>query len=339
MTALRLRRAAPYRILGAMRAIQISRHGGPEVLTPVEVDEPSPGPGEVLVRTRAIGVNFIDTYFREGVYARELPFVPGSEGVGVIEAVGEGTPDLVAGDRVAWCQVPSSYAQYVVAPAESVVTVPEGIDDDVAASMLLQGLTAHYLITDTHRASAGDHVLITAGAGGVGQLLIQLAVAHGFRVITTTSTEEKADLCRDLGAHHVLLYPEATPERVRELAEGGVAAVFDGVGRDTFDDSLAVLARRGTLVLFGAASGPVPPVDPQRLNAAGSVFLTRPTLADYIATTEEFRGRAGEVLEGLVDGTLRLSVGATFGLSEAAEAHRALQERRTTGSVTLDPDR
>ena len=320
-----------------MRAIQISRHGGPEVLTPVEVEVPSPGPGEVLVRTRAIGVNFIDTYFREGVYARELPFVPGSEGVGVIEAVGEGTPDLVAGDRVAWCQVPSSYAQYVVAPAESVVTVPEGIDDDVAASMLLQGLTAHYLITDTHRASAGDHVLITAGAGGVGQLLIQLAVAHGFRVITTTSTEEKADLCRDLGAHHVLLYPEATPERVRELAEGGVAAVFDGVGRDTFDDSLAVLARRGTLVLFGAASGPVPPVDPQRLNAAGSVFLTRPSLAHHILTREELEWRAGEVFEWIRNGTLTVRIGGTYSLQDAKQAHEDLENRRTTGKLLLIP--
>ncbi|MDV6297667.1 quinone oxidoreductase [Dietzia maris] len=322
-----------------MRAIEISRHGGPEVLTPVEAGVPSPGPGDVLVRTTAIGVNYIDTYFREGTYARDLPFVAGSEGTGVVEELGEGTPDLMVGDRVAWCQVPGSYAQYVVAPAESLVTVPEGIDDEVAASMLLQGLTAHYLITDTHRALPGDTVLITAGAGGVGQLLIQLAVAHGHRVITTTSTEEKADLCRELGAHHVLLYPDATPERIRELSHGGVSVVFDGVGRDTFDDSLASLARRGTLVLFGAASGPVPPVDPQRLNAAGSVFLTRPSLGDFIAGTGEFRERAGEVLEGIVDGSLRLTVGATFGLSEAADAHRALQSRQTTGSVVLDPAR
>lgn len=322
-----------------MRAIQINEHGGPEVLEPVELPVPRPGPGEVLVRTSAVGVNYIDTYFREGIYARDLPFVPGSEGSGVVEAVGEGTSDLVVGDRVAWCQVPGSYAQYVVAPADSLVVVPEGVDDDVAASMLLQGLTAHYLITDTHRAGEGEWVLITAGAGGVGQLLIQLAVSRGFRVITTTSTEAKAELCRGLGAEHVLLYPDATPERVRELSGGGVAVVFDGVGRDTFDASLASLARRGTLVLFGAASGPVPPVDPQRLNAAGSVFLTRPTLADYIATTEEYRARASEVLEGIVDGSLRLSVGATFGLSEASEAHHALQSRHTTGSIVLDPDR
>ena len=322
-----------------MRAIEISRHGGPEVLTSVEVGVPSPGPGEVLVRTTAIGVNYIDTYFREGLYAHDLPFIPGSEGAGVVEKLGEGTPDLTVGDRVSWCQVPGSYAQYVVAPAESLVTVPEGIDDEVAASMLLQGLTAHYLITDTHRAVPGDTVMITAGAGGVGQLLIQLATTHGYQVITTTSTEEKAELCRNLGAHHVLLYPDATPEKVRELSGGGVSVVFDGVGRDTFDDSLASLARRGTLVLFGAASGPVPPVDPQRLNVAGSVFLTRPSLGDFIADTTEFRDRAGEVLEGIVDGSLRLSVGATYGLSEAVEAHRALQSRETTGSVTLDPAR
>ncbi len=291
------------------------------------------------MRTTAIGVNFIDTYFREGIYPRDLPFVPGSEGAGVVEAVGAEARGLVVGDRVAWCQVPGSYAQYVVAPAEALVAVPDGVDDPVAASMLLQGLTAHYLITDTHRAVGGDTVLITAGAGGVGQLLIQMAVARGFRVITTTSTEEKAGLCRGLGAHHVLLYPDATAERVRELSDGGVSAVFDGVGRDTFDTSLASLERRGSLVLFGAASGPVPPVDPQRLNAAGSVFLTRPTLADYIATADEYRDRAAEVMGALVDGTLRLTVGATFALSEAADAHRALQSRATTGSITLDPTR
>ena len=322
-----------------MRAIQIAQHGGPEVLAPAELATPSPGPGEVLVRTTAIGVNFIDTYLREGIYPHDLPFVPGSEGAGVVEAVGEDTRDLVVGDRVAWCQVPGSYAEFVAAPAEALVAVPDGVDDHIAASMLLQGLTAHYLITDTHRAAGGDTVMITAGAGGVGQLLIQMAVARGFRVITTTSTEDKARLCRDLGAHHVLLYPEATPERIRDLSEGGVAVAFDGVGRDTFDTSLASLARRGTLVLFGAASGPVPPVDPQRLNAAGSVFLTRPTLADYIATTDEYRERAAEVMEALVDGSLRLTVGATFGLAEAAEAHRALQARVTTGSITLDPTR
>lgn len=322
-----------------MRAIEISRHGGPEVLTTVETDTPAPGPGEVLVRTTAIGVNYIDTYFRQGIYESELPFIPGSEGSGAIEAIGPDTPDLVVGDRVAWCQVSGSYATHVVAPADALVKVPDDIDDHVAASMLLQGLTAHYLVTDTHRASEGDTVMITAGAGGVGQLLIQLAVAHGFRVITTTSTEEKAQLCRELGAHHVLLYEQATPERVRELTDGGVVVVFDGVGRDTFDTSLASLARRGTMVLFGAASGPVPPVDPQRLNAAGSVFLTRPKLGDFIATPKEYRERAAEVMEAILDGALRLNVGATFGMSEAEHAHRALQARHTTGSITLDPTR
>lgn len=320
-----------------MRAIQVSRHGGPEVLDAVEAVTPAARPGEVLVRTSAIGVNYIDTYLREGIYPGEVPFIPGSEGAGVVESVGEGTPDLVPGDRVAWCQVPGSYAQYVAAPAQALVAVPDELPDGVAASMLLQGLTAHYLITDTHRARGGDTVVVTAGAGGVGQLLIQMAVARGYRVITTTSTEAKADVCRGLGAHHVLLYPDATPERVRELSDGGAAVVFDGVGRDTFDSSLASLGRRGTLVLFGAASGPVPPVDPQRLNAAGSVFLTRPTLSDFIATTEEYRERAAEVMEGLVDGSLTLNVGATFALSDAAGAHRALQARSTAGSIILDP--
>ncbi len=322
-----------------MRAIQITRHGGPEVLTPVDVVTPGAGPGEVIVRTTAIGVNFIDTYLREGAYPTELPYIPGSEGTGVVEVLGEGAEGVVVGDRVAWCQAPSSYAQRVRVSTDSLVTVPDGIGDDVAASMLLQGLTAHYLVTDTHRAAAGDTVLVTAGAGGVGQLLIQMAVARGFRVVTTTSTSEKAELCQERGAHHVLLYPEATPERIRQLSDGGVATVFDGVGRDTFDTSLASLRRRGSLVLFGAASGPVPPVDPQRLNAAGSVFLTRPTLADYLATPAEFHWRAGEVTGGLVDRTLLLSVGTTFALSESAAAHRALHSRVTTGSVTLDPSR
>lgn len=322
-----------------MRAIQINEHGAADVLTPVDLDIPVPESGQVLVRTTALGVNYIDTYLREGIYPSDLPFIPGSEGAGVVEAAGEGTAGLVVGDRVAWCQVPGSYAQYVLAPAESLVAVPDGVEDHVAASMLLQGLTAHYLITDTHHAEGGETVLITAGAGGVGQLLIQMAVARGYRVITTTSTEEKADLCRALGAHHVLLYPEATPERIRELSGDGVAAAFDGVGAATFDTSLTSLRTRGTVVLFGAASGPVPPVDPQRLNAAGSVFLTRPTLAHYIATTAEYRVRAAEVMESLLDGTLRLSVGATFGLSAAASAHRALQSRKTTGSIVLDPQR
>ncbi len=322
-----------------MRAIEVAAHGGPDVLSPVDRDTPTPGAGAVLVRTSSIGVNYIDTYFREGSYSRELPYIPGTEGAGRVEAVGAGTPDFVVGDRVAWCQVPGSYAQFVVAPVAELIAVPDGIPDHIAASMLLQGLTAHYLISDTHRATGGDTVLVTAGAGGVGQLLIQMAVARGFRVIATTSTESKAQLCRELGAHRVLLYPDATPERIRDLSEGGVSVVFDGVGRDTFDSSLASLARRGTLVLFGAASGSVPPVDPQRLNAAGSVFLTRPTLADFIATTGEYRMRAAEVLDALIEGSLTLTVGETFALSDAAEAHRALHARRTTGSITLDPTR
>jgi len=320
-----------------MRHVTVTRHGGPEVLDLVEGPEPTPGHGEVLVRVSAVGVNYIDTYFREGAYATELPYTPGSEGAGVVEALGPGARGLAVGDRVAWCQVPGSYAEYVAGPVERFVPVEAGIDDHVAASVLLQGLTAHYLVTDTHRARPGDPVLVTAGAGGVGQLLVQLAVERGFRVVTTTSTPEKAAVCRALGAEHVLSYDEATPDRVRELTGGGVATVFDGVGRDTFDAGLASLRPRGSMVLFGAASGPVPPIDPQRLNSAGSLFLTRPTLAHYIATTEEFRERSDEVLGAVADGSLRLTVGATFPLSRAADAHRALESRGTTGSVTLDP--
>ena len=326
-----------------MRRILIDRHGGPEVLRPEEAEAPTPGPGEALVRVAAVGVNFIDTYQREGVYPMDLPYVPGSEGAGTIADLGPDTGDgagrFRVGDRVVWCQVPGSYAEYVVAPVDTLVAVPDGIDDRVAASMLLQGITAQYLLTECGHTAPGDTVLVTAGAGGVGQILIQMAVARGLTVVTTTSTEEKAALCRDLGAHHVLLYPEATPERIRELSDGGVAAVFDGVGRATFDTGLDSLRPRGYMVLFGAASGPVPPVDPQRLNAAGSVFLTRPSLAAYVATDDEFRRRADEVLGALADGTVRLSVGEVVPLSEAGNAHRMLESRATTGSVVLDPTR
>ena len=320
-----------------MRHVQVDRHGGPEVLELVEGHDPVPGPGQVLVRTRMIGVNYIDTYLREGLYPSELPHIPGSEGVGVVERLGPGEHRWRVGDRVSWCQVPGSYAELVCAPDAALVAVPEEMDAPVAASALLQGLTAHYLVNDCHRAVPGDTVLVTAGAGGVGQLLIQMALARGLQVVTTTSTPAKAEICRALGAQHVLTYDRAVPELIRELSGGGVATVFDGVGRDTFDAGLASLRPRGHMVLFGAASGPVPPVDPQRLNSGGSLFLTRPTLAHYIASEQEFRHRATEVLAALADGSLRLEVGAVFGLSAAAQAHRELQQRRTTGSVVLDP--
>ena len=299
--------------------------------------DPEPGIGEILVRPTRIGVNYIDTYFREGIYPRETPYIPGDEAAGVVVTVGTGVSEFAPGDRVAWCRAESSYSQYVRVPAAHAIKVPEGLSDEVAASALLQGMTAHYLVNDTHHAEAGDYVLVHAGAGGVGQLLIQMCVAKGLKVIATTSTEDKAQIARDRGAQAVLAYEDATPETIKRMTDGGVATVFDGVGASTFDNSLGSLRVRGSMVLYGAASGPVPPFDIQRLNSGGSLQLTRPSLAHFIGTREEFLARAGAVLNALNSGELVLEVGATFPLSEAAEAHRALQSRATRGSIVLDP--
>lgn len=320
-----------------MHAIVVFSHGGPDVLEYAEVKDPEPGIGEILVRPVRIGVNFIDTYFREGLYPRETPYIPGDEGAGVVVTVGTGVSDFSPGDRVAWCRAESSYAQYVRVPAAHAVKVPDELSDDVAASALLQGMTAHYLVNDTHRAVPGDYVLVHAGAGGVGQLLIQMCVRKGFKVIATTSTDDKAQIARAKGAQAVLRYEDATPETITRMTDGGVATVFDGVGASTFDNSLSSLRARGTMVLYGAASGPVPPFDIQRLNSGGSLQLTRPTLAHFISTREEFLVRANDVLGALARGELVLDVGATFPLSEAVRAHRALQSRATTGSIVLDP--
>lgn len=320
-----------------MHAIVVFEHGGPEVLEYSEVADPEPGIGELLVRPLRIGVNYIDTYFREGQYPRETPYIPGDEGAGVVVTVGAGVTDFAPGDRVAWCTAPSSYAQYVRVPAASAVPVPEGLSDEVAASALLQGMTAHYLTRDTHRARPGDTVLVHAGAGGVGQLLIQMCVQAGFKVIATASTPEKAEIARSRGAEIVLGYEEATPTTIRRLSDGGVHTVFDGVGAATFDASLGSLAVRGTLVAYGAASGPIPPFDIQRLNSGGSLSVIRPTLAHFIRTREELLARAGSVLGALASGELVLDVGASFPLSEAERAHRALESRATTGSIVLDP--
>ncbi|WP_127783110.1 quinone oxidoreductase [Rhodococcus sp. X156] len=322
-----------------MRAIQITATGGPEVLVPTTVAEPVPGPGELLVSVAAAGVNYIDTYYRTGQYPVELPSVPGLEGAGVVQALGADVTDFAVGDRVAWCSAPGSYAEQVVVPASAAVAVPAGVPDDQAASALLQGMTAHYLLTSTYPAQPGDTVLLHAGAGGVGLMLTQLAVAAGVTVITTVSTDAKAELSRTAGAAHVLRYGDDLAAQVRELTAGeGVAAVYDGVGAATFDASLAALRVRGTLALFGAASGPVPPVDPQRLNAAGSLYLTRPTLAHYTRNRPELTWRADAVFGAVVDGSLRVRVGATYPLSEAAQAHRDLQARSTTGSLVLLPE-
>lgn len=321
-----------------MRAIEIRENGGPDVLTPIELPEPVPGSGELLVRVEAAGVNFIDTYFRSGQYSRPLPYVPGDEGAGIVEHVGPDVTEFVVGQRVVWASAPGSYAEMVVVPARVAVAVPDGVPAEEAASALLQGMTAHYLIESTYPAAPGETVLVHAGAGGVGLLLTQLAVAKGVHVITTVSTSEKENLSRAAGARDVLRYEDDIAERVRALTDGeGVHAVYDGVGAATFEQSLASLRVRGTLALFGAASGPVPPFDPQRLNAAGSIFLTRPTLGHHVRDRSELEWRAGAVFKAVVDGVLDIRVGASFPLADAAAAHTDLESRRTTGSIVLVP--
>lgn len=325
-----------------MHAILATEPGGPDVLEPDEIPDPLPGPRDLLVRLSAAGVNFIDTYRRSGVYAMPFPHVPGSEGAGVVEAVGREVRDFAVGDLVAWASAPSSYAELVVVPDAVALRVPDGVTDEVAAALPLQGLTAHYLVTSTFPVLEGQDVLVHAGAGGVGLLLTQLAAARGARVITTVGTAEKEALSRAAGASEVIRYTELDdlttelPALVRDLTGGrGVHTVFDGVGATTFDASLASLRPRGGLALFGASSGPVPPFDPQRLNAAGSLFLTRPTLGHYTATRDELTRRADELFAAVAAGTLDVRVGATYPLAEAAEAHRALEGRATTGKVLL----
>ena len=325
----------------AMYAIEVAEVGGPEVLSHVEKERPTPGPGQVLIRAEAIGVNFIDTYFRSGLYPRETPFVVGAEVCGTIEEVGEDVAALNVGDRVVTTQSLGAYAEYSLAPADFVAYVPDGVAPEVAASALLKGMTAHYLIKSTYPVQQGDALLVHAGAGGVGLLLTQWATSLAASVITTVSNPDKAELSRRAGAVEVLDYPDdpqAFGARIRELTDGdGVAAVYDGVGASTFEASLASLAVRGTLALFGAASGPVPPVDPQRLNAAGSVFLTRPNLAHHTRTPDEFSWRAGELLTAIADGTLDVTVSHQYPLRDAEQAHRDLQGRKTVGSVVLVP--
>ncbi|GAB2696023.1 quinone oxidoreductase family protein [Nocardia thraciensis] len=321
-----------------MRAIQVSEHGGPEVLRSADVPEPHAGPGQLLVDAEAIGVNFIDTYIRTGVYPHDVPYVPGSEGTGVVAAVGPDVTEFAVGDRVAWAAAPGSYAEQVLVPAAVAVPVPAGVEAPVAASALLQGMTAHYLIETIYKPEPGETVLVHAGAGGVGLLLTQMGAARGVRVITTVSTDEKEALSREAGATEVLRYGDDLAQQVRQLTDGvGVAAVYDGVGRATFDASVDSLRVRGMLALFGAASGPVPPVDPQRLNRAGSLFLTRPTLAHYTRDRAELLWRAGEVFDSIAAGTLRVRVGATYPLTQAGQAHRDLEGRKTTGSIVLLP--
>ncbi|WP_432574183.1 quinone oxidoreductase family protein [Kineococcus sp. SYSU DK005] len=320
-----------------MRAVQITATGGPEVLTVADLPEPEPGPGQVLVAVEAAGVNYVDTYRRSGAYPLDLPAVLGGEGAGRVVRAGEGVRGVEPGLLVAWKEGPGSYAERVVVDADELVPVPDGVDARTAAAVLLQGLTAHYLATDTHRVTDGTWALVHAAAGGVGLLLTQLVRLRGGRVLATTSTPQKAELARAAGAEEVVGYADAA-RRARELTAGrGVDVVYDGVGADTFDDSLSALRPRGTMVVYGASSGPVPPFDVQRLNAAGSLFLTRPTLASYAQDRAELLARAGELLGWVAEGRLDVRVGGTYPLERAREAHEDLQGRRTTGKLLLLP--
>jgi NADPH:quinone reductase len=323
------------------RAIVVHETGGPEVLRLEEHDPGEPGAGKVRVRVAAAGVNFVDVYFRTGLYQRPLPFVAGLEGAGVIDRVGAGVTGFRAGDGVAWASVPGSYADAVVAPPELLVHVPAGVDDDVAAAAMLQGMTAHYLVHGTRTTRPGDTALVHAAAGGVGLLLVQMLKAAGARVLGTCSTEEKAALVRDAGADDVVLYTrEDFQAAARRFTGGtGVDVVYDAVGKTTFDGSLASLRPRGLLVLYGQASGPVPPFELRRLSDLGSLFVTRPSLMHYTATRPEFEAHAGAVFDAIAAGKLHVRIGARFALAEAAEAHRALEGRSTTGKVLLIPAR
>jgi NADPH2:quinone reductase len=314
-----------------MRAVRITETGGPDVLAIGDGPEPVAQEGELLVDVAVAGVNFIDTYHRKGIYPIPLPFTPGLEGVGRVVGTGE---------RVAWADVLGSYAERIAVPADKAVPVPETLTDEQAAGALLQGMTAHAFVVDAFPVQTGQDVLVHAAAGGLGLQLTQLASARGARVIGTVSTPEKAELARAAGAADIVNYSEVTDiaAAVRELTGGaGVHAVYDGVGATTFDASLASLRRRGTLVLCGAASGPVPPFDPQRLNACGSLFLTRPKLNDYVATREELVARAAAVLGAVADGALDVRIGGRYPLADVRQAHEDLEGRRTTGKLLLLP--
>ena len=322
-----------------MKAIQIDETGGPEVLQLVELPIPEPGPGQVLIRVEAIGVNFIEIYFRKGVYKAALPLTPGSEAAGTVEKLGPGVTGFAAGDAVASVSVLGSYAEYALVPAAQLVKVPEGLSMEHAAAALLQGMTAHYLAYSTFPLKAGDTALVHAGAGGVGLLLTQIAARLGARVISTVSTPAKAELSREAGASGVILYTEQDfVAEVKSLTGGkGVDVVYDSVGKTTFEGSLNCLRPRGLLALFGAASGPVPPFDLIQLSGKGSLFITRPTLWHYVATRAELEGRAGDVLGWAAKGELKLRAEFIYPLAEAAQAQTDLEDRKTAGKILLEP--
>ena len=326
------------------RALTVTRTGGPEVLVVQVRDVADPGPGQLLVRVAASGVNFMDVYQRQGIYTVPTPFVLGGEGAGQVIAVGEPAGEsaggFAVGDLVAWAGQPGSHAEVALISAERAVGVPVGVAAELAAAVMLQGMTAHYLLNSTYDVQAGDSVLVHAAAGGVGQLLVQLAKARGAFVIATVGTAAKRDKALTLGADAVLRYDELDDlaAAVRSANGGqGVRVVYDGVGRSTFEASLAALAPRGLLALFGAASGQVPPFDLQRLNPLGSLFVTRPTMADYLATRKELLWRAGSILDAVAAGSLRVEIGGRYSLDEAAQAYTDLEGRTTTGKLLLIP--
>ena len=320
-----------------MKTIQVKETGGPEKMQLVDVPKPAPGPGQALVRIAATGVNFIDVYFRIGLYKADLPLTPGNEAAGTVEAVGPGVTGVNPGDRVAYAMARGSYSEYALVPAAQLVPVPEGVDFQTAAAAMLQGMTAHYLTHSTDPLKAGDTCLVHAAAGGAGGLIVQMAKMLGARVFGTVSTEEKARIARQHGADEVIRYSEQDFEaEVKRLTAGrGVDVVYDSVGKTTWEKSLGSLRPRGMLVLFGQSSGPVPPFDPSILSAKGSLFLTRPSLAHYLLTREELLWRAEDVLGWVASGRLKLRIDRTYPLAEAAAAHRDLESRRTAGKLLL----
>ncbi len=320
-----------------MHAIQIVQTGGPEVMSWTEVDDPSAGEGQLVVEVGAAGLNYIDTYQRSGLYAVDLPYVLGLEGAGTVIEVGAGVDDVGVGDRVAWATCPGSYAERVAVPAASVMVVPAGTDIEVAATVPLQGMTAHFLATDTFPLGPGDRCLVHAGAG---LLLIQIAKLKGAEVFTTVGTPEKAELASEAGADHTILYRDVDfVEAVREIAgeERPLDVVYDGVGKSVFQASLGLIRMRGTMATFGNASGPVDPISPLELSANGSLFLTRPTLFHHITSQAEIQARADDLYSWIAAEQLRIRIGARFALADAADAHRALEGRETTGKVILVP--
>lgn len=322
-----------------MKAVRVHKYGGPEVLTLEEIPVPEPKAGEARVKIEAIGVNYIDIYQRTGLYPLQTPFTLGTEGAGIVDAVGPNVTEVKKGERVGYASIPGSYAEYAIVPAARLVPIPPNIDARTAAALMLQGMTAHYLTHSTYALKQGDTALIHAAAGGVGLLLIQIAKQFGATAIGTVSTEAKAKLAKEMGADHLILYTQSDfLAEVKKLTDGrGVNVVYDSVGQTTFDKSLDCLRPRGYLVLFGQSSGPVPPFDPGKLAAKGSLFLTRPSLPHYTLERSELLQRANDVFNWTATGKLKVRIDKTFPLAEVAEAHRQLEGRKTTGKVILLP--